>query len=224
MLGKLIVIEGTDSSGKKTQAKKLYKRLVKEGYNAIKIEYPNYSSDSSALIKMYLNGNFGKDPEDVNAYVASTFYAVDRFASFKTEWSKFYEDGGIIIADRYTTSNMVHQASKIENLEERDKYLKWLWELEFVKFELPIPNQVFFLNMPPSASSKLMENRKNKFTGKDKKDIHENNQDHLQKSYDNACRIAHQYKWHEIDCTNNNSLKSINEIHNDIYMKVKESL
>lgn len=222
MSGKLIVIEGTDSSGKKTQARKLYERLIKEEYKAMKVEYPNYSSDSSALIKMYLNGDFGKNPEDVNAYVASTFYAVDRFSSYSREWKEFYEAGGIIIADRYTTSNMVHQASKISNLEERNKYLKWLWDLEFDKFELPIPSRVFFLNMPPRASAMLMENRKNKFTGEDKKDIHENNQEHLEKSYENACLIAKDYEWCDINCIKNNSLRSIDEIHNEIYMKLKE--
>lgn len=116
MRGKLIVIEsGSDGSGKATQSQKLFNRLYDENYKVRKIEFPNYKSNSSALVKMYLNGEFGSNPEDVNAYAASTFYAVDRFASYKTEWEEFYKAGDIIIADRYTTSNMVHQASKIND-------------------------------------------------------------------------------------------------------------
>jgi dTMP kinase len=113
--GKLIVLEsGTDSSGKETQTNLLFKRLKEKKINVLKVEYPDYMSDSSSLIKMYLNGDFGKDPYSVNPFAASSFFAVDRYASFKTKWQNFYENGGLIIADRYTTSNMVHQASKIE--------------------------------------------------------------------------------------------------------------
>ena len=142
MEGKLIIIEsGSDSSGKATQSKKLYEKLKLNGYNVRKIEYPNYKSDSSALVKMYLNGDFGKNPEDVDPYVASTFYAVDRYASFKTEWEKFYVEGGIVIADRFTTSNMVHQAAKLEG-EDKNKFLDWLWNLEFNMYKLPTPYRV----------------------------------------------------------------------------------
>ena len=124
MKGKLIIIEGSDGSGKATQTKKLYDRLEAENYKIKKVEFPNYNSESSALVKMYLRGDFGKNATDVDPYVCSTFYAVDRYASFKTGWEEFYNNGGIIICDRYTTSNMVHQASKIDE-SERDKYLDW---------------------------------------------------------------------------------------------------
>jgi len=225
MTGKLIVIEGTDSSGKKTQTERLYQRLSNEGHSIMKVDFPNYSKDSSALVKMYLRGDFGDKPHDVNAYVASTFFAVDRFASFKTEWQDFYNDGGIIISDRYTTSNMVHQASKFNDLEEKEAYLNWLWDLEFVKFGLPKPELVIFLDMPPNISAELMKNRCNKITGESKKDIHENDLKYLTESYQNACKIADKYNWKKVSCAKNDyTIKGIDEIHNEIYSIIKNHL
>lgn len=221
MKGKLIIIEsGSDASGKETQSKLLYERLIKEGYNVRKVEYPNYGSDSSALVKMYLNGDFGKNPNDVNPYIASTFYAVDRYASFKTEWEEFYLNGGIIIADRYTTSNMVHQASKLQGIE-KDKFLDWLWNLEFELYKLPVPDGVIFLDVPPEYSRKLMEDRANKFTGTKKKDIHESNIQYLTETYDNSLYIVEKYNWVKVDCIKCNKLSSIDEIHENIYKVAK---
>lgn len=222
--GKLIVLEACDGSGKATQTKKLYERLILEGYDVLKVEYPNYESDSSALIKMYLNGEFGDKPEDVNAYAASTFYAVDRYASFKKHWKSFYDKGGIVLADRYTTSNMVHQASKIDNLEEKNKFLSWLWDLEFNLMGLPIPDVVIFLNMPPEYSKKLISNRKNKFTGEEEKDIHEKNEEYLVHSYKNACKIAEKYDWKQIDCISAGNIKTIDDIHEEIYEAIIKKL
>jgi dTMP kinase len=221
MKGKVITIEsGSDSSGKATQAKKLYHRLIAEGYNVRKIEYPNYESQSSALVKMYLNGEFGADPNSVDPYIASTFYAVDRFASYRKEWASFYEMGGIIIADRYTTSNMVHQACKIQNNEEREAFLNWLWEYEFKLYKLPVPDCVIFLDMPVAYSLELMKDRKNKFTGSTTKDIHESNTAYLTSSYYNALEVANKYQWAKISCTSENGLRSIDEIHEQIYNHV----
>ncbi|PRR77881.1 Thymidylate kinase [Clostridium liquoris] len=222
--GKLIVLEACDGSGKATQTKKLYERLILEGYDVLKVEYPNYESDSSALIKMYLNGEFGDKPEDVNAYTASTFYAVDRYASFKKHWEGFYDKGGIVLADRYTTSNMVHQASKIDNLEEKNKFLNWLCDLEFNLMGLPIPDVVVFLNMPPEYSKKLISNRKNKFTGEEEKDIHEKNEEYLIHSYKNACKIAEKYNWKQIDCISAGNIKTIDDIHEEIYEAIIKKL
>jgi dTMP kinase len=222
--GKLIVIEAPDGSGKKTQSDMLYKRMLAEGYKTRKVEFPNYESESSALVKMYLNGDFGKNPADVNPYAASAFYAVDRFASFKKEWEEFYEAGGIIIADRYTTSNMVHQAAKFKDLGDRDKYLDWLWDFEFNLISLPIPDIVLFLDMPPEYSGKLINNRKNKFTGNHQKDIHEGNRDYLLQSYINACKIAEKYQWIKIDCVRDNILREIDDIHNEIFSLIKSLL
>jgi Thymidylate kinase len=224
--GKLIVIEAGDGSGKATQTKLLYERLSTEHYNVKRVEFPNYKSDSSALIKMYLNGEFGRDPNDVNPFVASTFYSVDRYASYKKEWEGFYQSGGIILADRYTTSNMVHQAAKIVNNNDRNDYLKWLWDLEFEKFRLPIPDCVIFLNMHPSFSQKLINNRPNKFNehNENEKDIHERNYEYLVHSYNNACEIAAKYGWSMVNCVQDGQLRSIEEIHVDIYKLVKERL
>ncbi len=225
MKGKLIIIEaGTDGSGKATQTKKLFSRLKAEKHNIRKVEYPNYKSNSSALVKMYLNGEFGYKPDDVNAYAASTFYAVDRYASYVKEWKRFYENGGIVLADRYTTSNMVHQASKIQDEMERNKYLDWLWDLEFVKLGLPVPDMVIFMDVPPVITNNLMLNRNNKITGGSKKDIHENDTEYLSKTYLNACRIADKYKWSRIDCIANNCLRNIDDIHNEIYDNVLKNL
>jgi len=214
MKGKLIIIEsGADASGKATQTNKLYERLVQEGYKVKKITFPNYDSDSSALVKMYLNGDFGKDPNDVSPYVASTFYAVDRFASYRTEWGQAYNDGWIILADRYTTSNMVHQAAKIKDMEEKDRFLDWLWKL-------PVPDCVIFLDMPPSFSRELMKERANKFTGEQKKDIHERNDEYLVESYRNSLYVAKKYNWIKIECVKDGVLKKIDEIQKEVYEAV----
>jgi dTMP kinase len=219
--GKLIIIEGSDGSGKATQTEKLYNRLVKEGYKVAKVEFPNYNSDSSALIKMYLKGEFGTNPHDVNPYIASTFYAVDRFASYKTIWKSFYDEGGIVLADRYTTSNMIHQAAKITDKNEKSNFLDWLWDFEFNLYSLPIPDSVIFLDMPPQYSRRLMEERMNKFTGEESKDIHERDFSYMERSYENAKIISDKYSWESVNCINGDSIRSIEEIHEEIFRRVK---
>ena len=224
MNGKLIIIEsGSDASGKATQSEELLKKLTADGYNVRKVEYPNYKSESSTLVKMYLRGDFGKHADDVDAYIASTFFTADRYASFKTEWEEFYRSGGIVIADRYTTSNMVHQASKME-IEERDKYLDWLEDYEYNLFKIPRPDEVIFLNVPVDYSIKLMENRKNKFTGEEEKDIHESDKNYLRKTYNNSLYIADKYNWKRVECVENEQLRTIEDISNEIYEIVKKIL
>lgn len=222
--GKLIVIEGSDGSGKATQTKKLYEKLVNKNKKVKKVEFPNYKSEASALIKMYLSGEFGKDPDSVNPYTSSTFYAVDRFASYKKEWEEFYLNGGIIIADRYTTSNMIHQAAKIKDVQAKDKFLNWLWDFEFEKVNLPVPDCVIFLDMPPKYSKSLMKNRENKFTGEKEKDIHESNYEYLLESYNNSKYISQKYNWDRIDCIKNDNIKSIDEINYDIIEAVSQHI
>ena len=180
--GKLIVIEGTDSSGKQTQTEKVYNRLLEEGYKVKRITFPDYESPSSAPVKMYLSGELGQNPQDVNVYAVSSMYAIDRFISFTKNWKDFYEEGGIIISDRYTMSNMIHQASKINDMEEKKKYVDWLYDLEFEKMKIPFPDLVIFLNMPTEFAYKLMESRLNKFSNEEEKDIHEKNKDYMKKS------------------------------------------
>ncbi|VBB06589.1 thymidylate kinase [Lucifera butyrica] len=220
MPGKLIIIEAGDGSGKATQTEKLYLRLQKEGKRVKKVEFPDYRSPSSALIKMYLNGEFGSQPGDVSPYVASTFYAVDRYASFKKDWQDFYYSGGIILADRYTTSNMVHQAVKIPGDADKQKFLEWLWNFEFQLFQLPVPDCVLFLDVPPEYSRKLIRERANK-SGEGQPDIHERDEDYLSRCYASYRLVAAKYCWQTISCTENGRLKSIDEIHAAIYDAVK---
>lgn len=223
-IGKVIVIEGCDGSGKATQTKKIFDRLILEGYNVKKVEYPNYESNSSALVKMYLNGEFGSSPSDVNPYAASSFYAVDRYASFKKEWEEFYKAGGVIIADRYTTANMIHQASKISEVETRNEFLDWLWDYEFVKIGLPIPDCVIFLDVHPKYSKELISNRENKMNGFQEKDIHEKDYNYLLSSYLNSCSVADRYGWKRINCIDSGNLREIDEISNEIYKYITNNI
>lgn len=217
--GRLIVIEAGDGSGKATQAGTLFTRLKEEGYKVRKVDYPNYQSDSSALIKMYLRGDFGTEPGAVNPYAASAFYAVDRLASFMTDWREFYHSGGIIIADRYTTSNMIHQAAKVEQPEERRDYLDWLWDFEFVKCGLPVPDCVIFLDMPPADSARLMQDRPNK-AGTAEKDIHERNAVYLERCYQVSLEVAMKYGWAKVACCQEGRLRTIEDIHQEIYNRI----
>ena len=202
MNGKLYVIEGVDGSGKATQTELLYQALVAQGKIVRKVSFPDYDSPSSSLIKMYLNGEFGTDPQDVNAFATSVFFAVDRFASFRKDWKTFYDNGGIIIADRYVTSNLVHQAGKIDNVEEKERYIAWLNELEYGIFGLPKPDCVIFLDMPPAYSLKLRQERNALKQGLTQ-DIHEADQTYLQQAYDNAIGIATHQVWHTISSVAN---------------------
>lgn len=222
MDGILIVIEaGSDASGKETQSRLLKDKLEIEGYKVRRITFPDYENKSSTLVKMYLAGDFGRSPSDVNPYAASTFYAVDRFASYKTDWKEFLDEGGIIIADRYTTSNMVHQASKYDTIEEKDVFLDWLYDLEFEKMGLPKPNEVIFLNMEIEVSLKLIENRSNKITGESEKDIHEKDSDYMRKTYKNSLWVANKYNWKMISCSKDGKVKSRESIHKDVYNAIK---
>jgi dTMP kinase len=154
MSGKLIVFEGTDGSGKSTQFARLCRRMEAEERPFQKLIFPQYGEPSSALLKMYLNGEFGKRPSDVNAYAASAFYAVDRYASWKKVWGGYYRDGGLVLSDRYTTSNAVHQASKLPETQWED-FFRWLFDFECDKLGLPRPNLVLYLDMP---TEKAVEN------------------------------------------------------------------
>ena len=223
-MGKLFVIDGTDGSGKQTQFEKLKERLSKDGVDYKTVSFPNYDSPSSSLVKMYLSGEFGTNAQEISPYIASTFYAADRYATFQTGYKKYYEDGGIILADRYTTANMVHQAGKIKDKEERDKFLKWLWDFEFKLYGLPIPTEVFFLNMPTEKALELMKDRKNKFDENAKKDIHESNETHMRDAYKAACDVAKNYNWFEIKCMKDNKLRTIDDIHEEIYNEVKKHI
>lgn len=220
MNGTLFVIEGVDGSGKATQTDLLYQALQKQERPVRKISFPNYDSPSSSLIKMYLNGEFGTDPQAVNAFATSVFFAVDRFASFRKDWQKFYEDGGIIIADRYVTSNLVHQASKISDAAEKERYIAWLSDLEYNIFGLPQPDCVIFLDMPPTCSLQLRQQRNALKQGLTQ-DIHEADQHYLQQAYENAVSIAQHQQWHTIHCaTPDGNIRSIEDIHRQILQTI----
>ena len=211
--GKLIVIEGLDGSGKATQAKLLAEELLQKGFRVREISFPDYGSDSSALVRMYLDGQFGKDPSDVNAYAASSFFAVDRFASYKQKWGEFYNTGGIIIADRYTTSNAIHQCSKLE-ASEWEGFLNWLFNFEYDLLGIPAPDQVIYLKVDPVISQKLMHQR---YHGHDeKKDIHESNLEYLEHSRSAAEYCAGHLGWRTVACVEENGMRSVEDIHAEI--------
>ncbi len=226
MSGKIFVIEGTDGSGKQTQLKRLQERFTEEGIDYKTVSFPNYDSPSSSLVKMYLAGDFGQDPTSVSAYIASTFYAADRYATFHKEGLiDYYNNGGIILADRYTTANMVHQTSKIRDEKERNKFLDWLFDFEFNLYGLPKPTKVFFLNMPPEASQRLMKDRENKITHESKKAIHDSNPEYLKESYKAACSLVDKFDWHEVKCVDKeDNIRTIEDIHNEIFDCIRSIL
>lgn len=219
--GKLIVLEGLDGSGKATQAKLLAAHLKEQGFSVREITFPNYESDSSALVKMYLAGQFGQHPDDVNAYAASSFYAVDRYASYKKDWGNFYENGGIIIADRYTTSNAVHQCSKLPP-EQWESFLGWLFDFEFHLLGLPAPDEVIYLQVDPAVSQKLMTQR---YHGDEsRKDVHEKDTEYLARSRCAAEYCAAHLGWAVVHCTSGDNMRSIEDIQAEVQEIVLKQL
>lgn len=220
-MGRLIVIEGLDGSGKSTQVELLPGSLKKNGYDSKSIAFPDYNDPSSTLVRMYLGGDFGDKPDDVNAYAASLFYAVDRYASFKRHWGEYYENGGIVIAGRYTTSNSYHQTSKLPK-DCWKSYIDWLYETEYGKIKIPKPDLVIFLDMPIDVSDKLMSDR---YHGDEsKRDIHEKDKEYLNKCRDAALFAAKYSGWKIINCAQNGKVRSIEDIHNEIISDVLEVL
>ena len=216
-MGKLVVIEGLDGSGKSTQLDLLFKNLNEKGIDSKSVSFPDYDSPSSTLVKMYLKGDFGKDPGDVNAFAASVFYAVDRYASFKSNWGKYYNDGGTVVSGRYTTSNAVHQASKLPE-SEWESFLSWLYDFEYNKIGIPKPDKVIFLDMPIEVSQKLLSKR---YSGDEsKKDIHESNTEYLDRCRKAAVFTAKYSGWEIIPCAENGQPRSIEDIADDVLKSV----
>ena len=212
-MGKLIVIEGLDGSGKSTQLNLLPQRLAEKGIETRSVSFPDYDNPSSTLVKMYLKGDFGKKPSDVNAYAASVFYTVDRYASFKQSWGEFYNGGGTIVSGRYTTSNAVHQTSKLEK-SEWESFLSWLYDFEYNKIGIPKPDLVIFLDMPVEVSQKLLDTRYTENGGK--KDIHECDVDYLNRCREAARFTADYSGWKVISCAENGEPRTIEAISDDI--------
>ena len=220
-MGKLIVIEGTDGSGKSTQFRLLTERLEKEGRAFRQLEFPQYNEPSSALIKMYLGGEFGHNPSDVNAYAATAFFAVDRYASYKKVWGKWYEEGGLVLTARYTTSNAVHQASK-EPEEKQMDYLTWLYEFEYDKLGLPRPDLVIYLDVPTDFTEKMMRSRE--AATNTHADIHEQDLEYLATCRHLGKAAAAHYGWTVINCVKDDQMRSIEDIQNEIYSHVMACL
>ena len=221
MQGRLIVFEGTDGSGKATQSALLCQELERRGIPFRKLEFPRYQEASSALIRLYLNGAFGSDPNDVNAYAASTFYSVDRYASYKQDWGGFYESGGLLVADRYTTSNAVHQTAKLPP-EERDTFLDWLFDFEYRLLGLPEPTRVLYPDMPTEATEQMM--RRREAATHTKADIHEQDEAYLRECRENAKKVAERCGWQRIDCSRGGAMRTVEDIHGEIYRRVTELL
>ena len=220
-MGKLIVIEGTDGSGKSTQFRLLTQRLENENIAFQKIVFPQYSEPSSALIRMYLGGEFGDKPSEVNAYAASSFYAIDRYASYKKIWGQWYEQGDLVICDRYTTSNAVHQASK-EPEDRRQEFLKWLYDFEYEKLGLPKPDLVVYLDVPTDFTAKMMRSRE--AATHTHADIHEQDLEYLATCRRTGRAAAEYYGWTVIGCVKNGAMRSIDDIHEEIYRHVAACL
>lgn len=215
-MGKLIVIEGSDGSGKATQTRKLYERLRDVGVSVRRVSFPNYESESSALIKMYLRGDFGESAEAVNPYAAATFYAVDRFANF-FEWKDFYQRDGLVLSDRYVASNMAYQAAKLARKTDRTKFLAWLDDLEYKYYGLPRPDLTIFLDMPPEISAILRKER-------GREDIHEADAAYMAKIYNMYKELAQKYGWRVVNCSAGSFARSTMDIHEEIVTLVDEIL
>lgn len=217
--GRLIVFEGTDGSGKATQTALLCRELDQWGIPYKKLEFPRYEEESSALIRLYLKGTFGTQPEDVNAYAASTFFAVDRFASFKQDWGKFYEEGGLIITDRYTTSNAVHQTSKLPECE-RKAFLDWLFHFEYGLMGLPEPTRVLYLDIPAELTEVMM--RKRERDTHTQADIHERDAEYLRHCQENARFVTEYCHWTRINCAKDGKVRTMEDIHKEIMEKISD--
>ena len=220
-MGKLIVIEGTDGSGKSTQFKLLTEHLNKQEIPFKKLVFPRYSEPSSALIRMYLGGEFGTNPSDVNSYAASAFYAVDRYASYKQDWGDWYEQGGLILSDRYTTSNAVHQAAK-EPEEKRGAFLRWLYEFEYDRLGLPCPDLIIYLDVPTDFTEVMMRRREQ--ATNTQADIHEKDLSYLATCRQSGKAAAAFYGWTVIECVKDGAMRSIEDIHQEIYGHVMACL
>ena len=213
MNGQLFVLEGLDGSGKATQAKLLADALRAQGRQVRQVSFPDYESDSSALVRMYLAGAFGTRPGDVNAYAASSFYAVDRYASYRRDWGAFYDAGGVIVADRYTTSNAVHQRSKLPR-EQGDAFADWLFSYEYDLLGLPRPDAVFYLRVDPSVSERLLRERG------EASDIHERDREYQARCREAADDCAERFGWNVVECVQGGKLRSVEDIHAEILRRL----
>lgn len=221
MKGKLIVLEGIDGSGKSAQYRLLCEKLERDSVGYKHIVFPRYDKESSALIRMYLNGEFGDNPGNVNAYTASTFFAVDRYASYCDDWGKAYESGGLLISDRYTTSNAVHQGSKLSD-GELPEYFRWLEDLEYVKMGLPRPDLVIYLDVDIETSLARMKHRQD--STNTHADIHEKDVRYLERCLHTADMAADYYGWTRIAFMKDGKERDIEDKSEEIYALIRRIL
>ncbi len=220
MSGKLIVLEGIDGSGKSTQYRLLLERLKKENVEFRNTVFPRYKEESSALIRLYLGGAFGDKPSDVNASAACAFYAVDRYAAYKQDWGGYYENGGLILADRYTTSNAVHQGCKLPE-SELSEFFDWLYDFEYVRLGLPVPDLVLYLDVDIETSLRRMRSREE--ATNTKADIHEKDVAYLAECLRTGRLAAKHYGWHRIAFEENGREREIQEKNDEIYDIIKKA-
>lgn len=211
--GKLIVIEGLDGSGKATQCALLAESLKRDGYDVMVVDFPQYGKPSAALVEMYLNGEFG-EAKEVSPYQASIFYAADRFAA-KQAMERHLKKGGVIVSNRYTTANMMHQAGKISDPKKQAEFLKWLDHLEFSLFGIPRPSHVLFLDVPPHISQQLVAlKQKRTYLKQGTHDIHEKDKKHLLAARKTGLALAKKYRWSIIPCVpDNEHISPIEDVH-----------
>lgn len=217
--------------GKQTQTNKIYERLINKSYDVFKTSFPNYDNLSSGPVKEYLSGKISENPNDISPKAASSFYAVDRYISYKENIEKYYlDDKTIIIFDRYVSSNLLHQGAKLYNNSKNgnqkklDEYISWLNNFEYGDLELPVATMTFFLYVPLETTLKLIENRKNKFNNDDKKDIHESDTTHLKNAINSGLYCAKKLGWKIINCVNENGLRTPDDINDEIYEIIVNSL
>lgn len=221
MAGTLIVLEGTDGCGKSTQFARLCAHLQQRGAAFQHLKFPQYEQESSALIRMYLAGEFGSRPGDVNGYAASAFYAVDRYASYKKVWGDWYEGGGLVMADRYTTSNAIHQASKVPP-EEREAFFRWLYDFEYGKLGLPRPDLVLYLDVPTEYTVGMLRSREEQTSTQ--ADIHEQDTAYLRTCRESGAQAAQVLGWRRVQCVRDGAMRSIEDIHGEIWAQVEPLL
>lgn len=213
----LVTIEGTDGSGKAEQTKLLCNNLKNLGYKVKQLEFPRYKDDSSTLVRMYLRGELGENPDDVNPFASSTFYALDRYVSYVKDWrDDYYSDDTIIVSDRYTMSNAIHQGLRFQdNSEELDNYLRWLFDFEFLLLKLPEPDIVIYLDLPTELSQRLIHMRESKTDTKS--DILEE-VDYQRRSRKQGLMLAERFHWFVINCAthNNKDIRTVEEINNEM--------
>ena len=222
MAGKLIVFEGAcDGIGKSTQFKLLTDSLINDGFKICNHHFPTYDTYQGAPVEKYLKGEFGK-PGELSPYFVNSLYAMDRAITWNTKLKPAYNEGEIILLDRYTTSSLIYQSALISDIEEKKKFIDYVVDFEYSKLGIKEPDQVLFLTAPFDLVTEMRQARK--VNDGVVNDIHEQDLEFMKKVYDNANFLADYLGWDKIECSNSNTLRSIDDIHGEAYRLVKEKM